>query len=85
MDIWGIWGRCGVLGHHGVTEGNIKGIFGGYLGDMGSLWGRYGDVRSLGRMWGCHRAIWGHKGGRKGGYRGDMGTLWATMGSLGGY
>ena len=49
------------------------------------LWGRYGDVRPLEGMWGCHRAIWGHKGGIERGYWGDMGLLWATMGSLGGY
>ena len=46
------------------------------------LWGHDGDLRSLGGMWGCHRAIWGHKGGIERGYLGDMGLLWATMGSL---
>ena len=59
--------------------GSLRRILRGYLGDIwgygvvvGSLWGR----KAIRRDVGCHRTIWGHKGGRQGGYRGDMGLLW---------
>ena len=47
------------------------------------MWGHYGYLRSLGGMWGCHRAIWGHKGGDQEGYLGDMGLQWGYWGIMG--
>ena len=47
-DIWGIWGCCGVLGHHGVTEGDMRGILGGYGVVVGSLWGHKVIRRDVG-------------------------------------
>ena len=51
------------------------------MGEMGLLWGHYGDIRSLGGMWGCHRAIWGIKGDN----RGDFWGIWGCCGVLGHY
>ena len=47
------------------------------------LWGRYGDVRPLEGMWGCHRDIGGHKGGDEGDIWGICGCCGVTMGSQG--
>lgn len=65
-----------------------KGIAGEYLGDMGLLWGRYGDIRSLGGTQGCHGAIVGALRGIPGGDGGSLGSLWgrrAVTGPLWGH
>ena len=43
---------------------------------MGSLWGRYGDVRPLGGMW----AVIGPFGGIKGDGREVIGGIWGCCG-----